>query len=102
MVATKNEIKTAAEAVMNSYGLSGWTFKWTSSKVEFGFTDQDHHVIEASWKLFKSNGPAEFEDTLIHEISHALLPDPMAAAHGPEWVAKATELGVQNIDYYKD
>jgi len=33
---------------------------------------------------------AEFRDTVLHEIAHALTPD---AGHGPVWVAKAKEIG---------
>lgn len=87
-------IKTQALAnrLLKEYGLAdeGWTFSFSNRKTHVGTCFFDTKKIVFS-KWYIQSHPDEIEDTIRHEIAHALTPDDKG--HGWEWRRKALELG---------
>lgn len=82
-----NEARDLAEALMEDFDLTryGWTFRWDDSVRRFGVCRFTDYSIGLSRKIVRMNDRAEVEDTIRHEIAHALAP--RTAAHGPVWEA---------------
>lgn len=83
------DAETLAHDLMAEFGLTadGWSFRFDTAKRRFGCckrsSDGRIRVISLSRPLTITNDRAAVEDTLRHEIAHALAP--MHAAHGPQW-----------------
>lgn len=81
-----------ANVLMDNFGLieAGWTFHLTNAIGHLGQCDYTRKRIEFSRKFLKI--PAtEIQDTLLHEIAHALVGS--GAGHGPRWKAAAKAVG---------
>lgn len=76
-------------AVMKREGLVGWKFRISSAKTMHGCCDYTkRHIVLSEYALKIST--ASVEDTILHEIAHALEP---WDAHGPRWAAQCVRLG---------
>lgn len=71
----------------------GWTFSWMKRARTLGLCKYRTRQILLSESYVDLNDVDHVEQTILHEIAHALTP---GARHGAEWVAKARELGVRN------
>ena len=60
-----------------------------------GMCDTDNKTIILSSHHIETHPDEEVEDTIRHEIAHALTPND--SAHGLEWKAKASEVGARPI-----
>jgi predicted SprT family Zn-dependent metalloprotease len=81
-------------ALLREHGLNDWKFVLDNSKRRVGQCRYDEREIGLSiWYLEKSS-EAEIEDTILHEIAHALV-GPDVESHGHVWKAKAAELGAK-------
>lgn len=81
--------------LMTEYGLvrKGWTFKFDAGCRRLGCCHYRTKQITMSHAYVTLNDRANVEDTIRHEIAHALCPP--AAGHGPVWQAMAVKLGAQ-------
>jgi hypothetical protein len=57
----------------------------------------ERKYIYISVLAVQTYSPAQIKDVILHEIAHALVPQPIAgtAAHGEAWQIKAVEIGVR-------
>lgn len=85
--------ETKAVSEMRKHGLleKGWTFAFDRATSRLGLCNFTKKRITISKHFTGAATEEEFEQTLIHEIAHALLP--VSAKHGWQWKAKARELG---------
>lgn len=85
--------QTKAVSEMRKHGLleKGWTFAFDRATSRLGLCNFTKKRITISKHFTGAATEEEFEQTLIHEIAHALLP--VSAKHGWQWKAKAKELG---------
>lgn len=95
-------IKQFAEAKLAEHGLAekGWIFAWSTATVTLGFCKYNEKMITASSKLVKINSQKENEDTILHEIAHALAGS--EAHHGPQWKRIAKRIGATPETTAKD
>lgn len=77
---------------MLEHGLTGWRFRFDRAKKRFGLCHYSSKTISLSRSLTELNDAAQVEDTLLHEIAHALTP---GAAHGPRWREVCRRLGAK-------
>lgn len=67
-----------------------WTFTWTNHKTTWGMCSYRKKEIQLSAYMTKFADEAEVEDTILHEIAHALTP---GSGHGRLWKRMAQLLG---------
>ena len=89
---TLEEVQTQATEAMNHHGLEGWSLVIDNkSKRRAGVCRYGKKQIGLTLDYALKTSPADLEQTIIHEIAHALLPP--GVHHGPAWKAKMRELG---------
>ena len=80
---------------MRAHGLieKGWKFRWDNAKKRFGTCSCSKKVITLSKVLVPYIDREEVEDTILHEIAHALV----GCSHGHDrvWKAKCREIGAR-------
>lgn len=86
------DAKTLANKLMREHELkqNGWVFKFDQAKRRFGQCDYRNKTISLSEPLTLLNPKSQINDTILHEIAHALTP---GAHHGARWKSKAAEIG---------
>jgi predicted SprT family Zn-dependent metalloprotease len=91
-----------AASAMLDHGLSGWAFGFGRGKRTLGTTrvvaGATHGTVRVSRHLIAQGATATLEDTLLHEIAHAVAYQRHGRAamnHGPLWRAVAREVGAQ-------
>ena len=100
----RQEAKTLALEIMAEHGLveRGVGFKWSRAKRWFGeyawrrdraTGDLVEEWIALSGPLTDINDRATVEDTIRHEVAHALAGT--AAGHGPEWKRQCAVTGAK-------
>lgn len=85
--------QTKALEAMAQHGLtkSGWTFSFDRATSRLGQTNFTKKKITISKHFTSAATEEQFEQTLLHEIAHALLPP--FAKHGPVWKQTARAIG---------
>lgn len=85
--------KAAAMKLMKKHGLirKGWTFEFDRAQYRLGQCDNNLKRITISKHFTGAANEDEFEQALLHEIAHALLP--ASVGHGWDWRLKAKEVG---------
>lgn len=80
------------EAKCKEHGLDGWTFHVVSStsKRNIGYCSAWRKKIAIQAHFFFAMTAAQVEETILHELAHALTP---GEGHNKVWRAKAIELG---------
>jgi ribosomal protein L37AE/L43A len=80
---------------MATFGLleAGWSFHFDRAKRRFGVCRFERKEISVSIHLVRLNDPPECEDTVLHEIAHALAGP--RAGHGPRWRAACMSVGAR-------
>lgn len=68
----------------------GWTFKFDNAKRRFGVCKHRSKTISLSQYLVLLNDVNQVQDTILHEIAHALTP---GQGHNYTWKLKAKEIG---------
>lgn len=78
---------------MKEHNLQGWTLKITRAKTQAGVCDYAAKVIGISNAYLWSSKTTEanFLDTVLHEIAHALVGP--GINHGPVWRSMALSIG---------
>jgi len=92
----RTEAGKLARHLMGEYGLDGWTFTFGRAVHQYGSCDPRKRVIRLSGPLTDTNDRAQVEDTIRHEIAHALVAESYgrsARPHGPEWRRTAQLVG---------
>lgn len=86
------ETNKRANELLLEHGLAqqGWTFKFAKDKRTVGWCRHHLKQIEVS-KYYIDSHPDEIEDTILHEIAHALV----GSRHGHDhvWRMKCIEIG---------
>lgn len=87
------DAETLAILHMEQHGLikQGWKFSWDNSLRRFGLCSYFDRMISLSRSLVELNEEARVENTILHEIAHALVGS--GHGHGRIWVRKAKEIG---------
>jgi predicted SprT family Zn-dependent metalloprotease len=86
----KETVEKLAKAHISRH-IPGWTFVWSDAVGYIGQCRYKAKQIALSEKYLHA-GLDSIEQTILHEIAHALTP---GEKHGPKWKAKALELGVK-------
>lgn len=88
---TQSEAEEVARLLMAQYGLSDWKFEFDHAKTRCGSCDWDKQVISLSRYFVRMNDQSEIQETVRHEIAHALAgPN---TGHGAKWRAIARSIG---------
>jgi predicted SprT family Zn-dependent metalloprotease len=84
-------VAARAGVLLAEHGLDGWTFGFDHAKLRGGACHYRRKLVSMAVGFAQAASDAEVEDTLLHEIAHALV----GPAHGHDavWKAKARELG---------
>jgi predicted SprT family Zn-dependent metalloprotease len=87
------QTQLTANALLRKHGLAdaGWTFKWDNAKRRGGACHYNTRHISMSKTLVPMWTDAEVEQTLLHEVAHALAG--YEAHHGPKWERIARDIG---------
>lgn len=90
---TRGDLYRLVRQRMNEHGLVEWSVRIGSAKRTLGSCRHRDRTISVSLPLAQVNTMAEVEDTILHEIAHALCPP--QAGHGPEWRRMARSIGAK-------
>jgi predicted SprT family Zn-dependent metalloprotease len=72
----------------------GWTFKFDNAPRRFGYCSWATKTISLSRKLVLLNEEREVQETILHEVAHALHSETRGRSdHGPEWRRIAQSIG---------
>ena len=97
------EVMRLADRLMEEFGLPDWGFRFNGRRRQLGRCVGPHQGkpgrIELSVHYVDLNDMAHIEDTIRHEIAHALAGP--GAKHGPRWVA-ACQLTGANPEVQSD
>ena len=88
---TPKECTEYAYALFEDFGLIGWTFHINDNKRRLGVCKFRTKRIEVSERILVNR--AELDDTIRHEIAHALAGS--KAKHGPDWKKWAAYCGAK-------
>ena len=79
--------------LMDEFGLEDWNLRFSQRKTKLGTTNINGY-IEISEPLIEVNDWKVYNNTIRHEIAHALLGNRMIEiGHGPEWKRMAVRVG---------
>lgn len=80
------------------HGRTPWKFKFDGAVRRFGLTNYRTHTISLSTALTRLNDQKHVEDTILHEIAHALVGS--NNGHNYIWQEKALEIGADGRRLY--
>ncbi|MDG1950060.1 MAG: SprT-like domain-containing protein [bacterium] len=92
----KNTLEWLANTLLEEWGLTekGWRFVWGNRKRSFGVCRSRAKTIELSLYLLPTINDDSAEDTIRHEIAHALdFDDRGRSDHSYKWKAWAIKVG---------
>jgi len=98
----KNVIETLVRELMGEWlgADSLWSFGWNNRVRAFGVCKHRAQVIELSWKMVAGETMDAIEQTILHEIAHAMVG--CDQGHGPTWKHCAVRIGVHNPKSCRD
>lgn len=85
------ELATRAQKLLHQHRLGQWSFQFDYGTRRAGSCQYDKQVITMSYDYAKQASDEEIQDTLLHEIAHALVGK--KHNHDDVWRAKALEIG---------
>lgn len=96
-----NHAESLANSLMMKHNVyqRGWRFKFDNAKRRFGVCKYRSKIISLSKNLTALNNVLEVQDTILHEIAHALTP---GQHHNNVWKMKAEELGCRSERCYSN
>lgn len=86
-----HHMRARAEVLIATHLEQGWAFAFDGATRRAGLCDFDRQRISVSRYLAARSDDAANEQTLLHEIAHALAGP--GAGHGARWRRVASELG---------
>lgn len=86
-------IEKIASQLIQKWLDKSWSFRWDRAKTRLGLCDYQKKTIQLSKPLIPFLKKSDIEDTLLHEIAHALAG--AKAGHGPQWKNIAKNLGAK-------
>ncbi|WP_193128091.1 SprT-like domain-containing protein [Gulosibacter sediminis] len=90
-MADLDEVRTRANELMTRHLSRDWVFRFDTAKTRAGLCNFTKRTISVSKYLAARSTLADVEQTLLHEIAHALAgPD---AGHGEVWLVLARSIG---------
>jgi predicted SprT family Zn-dependent metalloprotease len=84
-------VKRLAVERMTRNGLAGWAFGFDSAKRRAGCCNYGKKRISIAWDLARNASLKDVEDTVLHEIAHALVGP--RHHHDEIWRKRAREIG---------
>lgn len=87
------EARALAWRLLVEHGLVGWSFRFNRSKTMMGTCRFGPRIIELSRHFAERNELAAIQDTLLHEVAHALAG--RTAGHGPAWQTICRGIGAR-------
>ena len=87
------DARDLAVRLMKEFKLFGWRFRFDSARRRFGQCSYCDKIISLSKHLVAINDRSQVENTIRHEISHALAGH--TAGHGPAWRQMAMSCGAK-------
>jgi len=94
----KQLLQWLALELLAEWGLTpkGWVFRWSTTKRSFGRCFGRKKIIELSLYLLPTISDEEAEDTIRHEIAHALDNEERGTSdHSWRWKAWAIKVGAR-------
>ncbi|MDZ8119663.1 SprT-like domain-containing protein [Pontiella agarivorans] len=85
------QVQTLATTLLQQHGLYTWRFEFDRSTRRAGSCNYQEKIITLAFDHAANSSPAEIQDTLLHEIAHALVG--RKHHHDAVWKAKAIEIG---------
>ena len=86
-----NEVARRARLLLDRYGLQDWGFHFDNGRRRAGCCRYDRKAISLSQDFAVAAAAGEIEETLLHEIAHALVG--RSHHHDAVWRRKALEIG---------
>jgi predicted SprT family Zn-dependent metalloprotease len=86
-------VEQLARSLLCVHGLHGWSFAFNRSKTTMGLCRYGTCGIELSIYFVERNTAEVIQDTLLHEIAHALAG--RTGGHGPLWKAICVRIGAR-------
>ena len=83
-------VRRLADELFRTHGLHGWTLVLNRRKREMGLCDFDRQTIALSVYFISLNNDEAIQDTLLHEIAHALV----GPGHGHDQAWKQTCIAI--------
>ena len=84
-------IVAQAQSLLRQHGLTQWNFQFDYGTRRAGSCQYEKHLITMSYDYARHVSDEDVQDTLLHEIAHALVGK--QHNHDAIWRAKATEIG---------
>lgn len=84
-----------ARHLLTKYKLSDWDILLTNSEQYAGTCCKEYQTITLSIPHILNSEYDEVKDTILHEIAHALCPEP---GHGEAWKKLAVKLGAKPFE----
>lgn len=86
------DAKTLANKLMRQHGLKqqGWVLEFDKAVSRSGMCNYRKRVISLSEPITLLNPKSEVQDTILHEIAHALMP---GSGHNMYWRSMAIQIG---------
>jgi len=84
-------IHNQALQTLRDHGLTKWRFQFDQSTRRAGCCNYKDRLISISFALARSGSDADIQDTILHEIAHALVGK--KHNHDEVWQAKARAIG---------
>lgn len=88
---TTIQVKRRMRELLDQHGLTEWRCRLNTNKSRLGVCKYRKQRIEVQEWYALNNPKEEVDDTILHEIAHALVGP--GHGHGPVWKAKARQLG---------
>ena len=96
------EAHDLAVNLLYEHGLldDGWSFKFDTAVKRFGCCKYRTREITLSRKLVEANNADRVNDTILHEIAHAIAGH--GTGHGPAWKAVCRRIGARPVACYTE
>lgn len=92
---TEPEVVTLQKQLFEQHGIPHWNFKFDNAKRRNGICSHSEETISISRNYVRLNTPELIQDTLLHEIAHALVG--FGSGHDRKWKAKCIEIGARPV-----
>lgn len=88
-----NDGMVMGRRIMDEFGLQDWRLNLDRSVGRLGYCRYSRKTISLSLPLMQANDASVIENTIRHEVAHALAGP--GAGHGPEWKRQCMVTGAR-------